>query len=208
MTNAMISTIYFDLGGVVFDFRPDKRLQKMATISGISEETLQAELFDSGFSDDCDAGVYSAQAMYLSACNRLSWTPSYQEFQHLWVGAFVPDVSVIALARILSASYKVGLLTNNPPILREVLTEIHADMERIFNPILFSGELRMMKPDVAIFHKAVEMAKCPADEILFIDDSTKHIQGAQQVGMKAIHFATTSSLVEELQRIGIELLNT
>lgn len=176
----------------------------MSSVSSISEETLQAELFDSGFSDKCDAGVYSAQEMYVDACERLSWTPSYQKFQHLWVSAFAPNVSVIGLARGLSTTYPVGLLTNNPPILREVLSEIHADMETIFAPILFSSELKMMKPDAAIFQKAVGMVKCSVDEVLFIDDSAKHIQAAQQVGMNTIHFTTTPSLVEELQRIGIQ----
>ena len=200
----MISVLYFDLGGVVFDFHPINRLQKMSQASGLSMERLQTTLFDSGFSDDCDAGLYSAEDMYLSACERLAWKPSYSDFQALWISAFSPNSSVIAVVRHLSTSYQIGLLTNNPPILREALSVIEADFDTLFNPILFSGELKVAKPEPAIFHLAVQAVNCPAEQILFIDDSLRHLEAAQQVGLNTIHFTTSTALKKDLERFGIQ----
>ena len=200
----MISFLYFDLGGVVFEFHPDNRIKEMSMESGISEVRLQMTLFDSGFADDCDAGLYSAKEMHIAACERLDWRPSYREFQNLWASAFVPSRPVMSVARRLSRRYRIGLLTNNPPLLREVLSDIEPDMETIFHPILFSGELKVMKPASTIFHHTIHAANCPAEKILFIDDSLQHLEAAQQVGLNTIHFTTAAALVKELQGFGIQ----
>lgn len=72
-----ISTVLFDLGDVLFRFNPDRRLQLMSSVSGISETILHARLWASGFSDECDAGRYTAQGMYRKACDLLDWHEEY-----------------------------------------------------------------------------------------------------------------------------------
>ena len=195
-----ITAIYFDLGNVVFNYDPAIRLDRLVAASGMDAETLQRILFDSGFSEQCDEGLYTAEAMYEEACGRLGWHPSFAEFQALWISVFTPNTEVIALARALSRTHKVGLLTNNPPILRRGLSSIHAGMEDIFDPMLFSGELKAKKPAEAIYRKAIDAMACAPGEILFIDDSSTYLRAARAFGIHTILYTTTPQLVEDLQQ--------
>jgi 2-haloacid dehalogenase len=72
-----------------------------------------------------------------------------------------------------------------------------------FQDILVSGEVRLIKPDPAIYQLFLERNRLNAESCLFIDDSEKNVAGAKAVGMKAVHFQSPEMLKEELHREGL-----
>ena len=87
--------------------------------------------------------------------------------------------------------------------MREALLDIEETMESLFDPILFSGELKVVKPNPEIFQLAIQAVDCPAEQILFIDDSLRHLEAAQYVGLHTIHFTTLAALKKELERFDL-----
>ena len=146
-----ISLILFDLGGVVCKFLPERRLKQLAWVSGMPATQIRELLWDSGFSKSCDRGDLSGAEMHQRACELLGWTTDYAGFRRAWASAFEPDPGVLALVRALRPHCKTGLLTDNPPVIKEALRHELGEVGLEFDFIGFSCELRSLKPDPAIF---------------------------------------------------------
>jgi len=72
------------------------------------------------------------------------------------------------------------------------------------NPAIFSGELKLLKPDPAIFHACLESLGQPAHETLFIDDREVNVTAARAVGMNGIVFQSIVQLQTELEPYGLD----
>src|SRR5262245_42670054 len=66
----------------------------------------------------------------------------------------------------LKGTYRLGLLTNIP---RSMFDRLLPDAT-IFDILLISSELKVVKPDPKIFELAIKRAECAPEEILFVDD--------------------------------------
>ena len=65
-SNAVIKAVVFDMDGVLCDYRIDRRLALLAEWSGRSADAIHAAIWRSGFEDDAERGVISAED-YLNA---------------------------------------------------------------------------------------------------------------------------------------------
>jgi hypothetical protein len=56
---AHLQFVFFDLGGVVCHFVPERRLAAFAAATRLRTEEIRDKLWDSDFCAQCDAGKYS-----------------------------------------------------------------------------------------------------------------------------------------------------
>lgn len=192
--------VLFDLGGVVCHFLPARRLAALAAATRLQPEDIQQCLWDSSFSAACDAGTYTASDMHAQICQRLGISFTRQEASRLWALAFEPNAEVLAIAAEVHQHVPTGLLTNNPPLLREALPQFLPEIERHFNPIIFSYQYGACKPNPTLYHAVVQTLVVSASQLLLIDDTLSNVQGAQAAGWQAIHFTNSSALREALGR--------
>jgi putative hydrolase of the HAD superfamily len=100
-----------------------------------------------------------------------------------------------------------GLLT---AILSNMGDNVLANMERTFDwlprfdVLVWSYQLRMAKPDQAIYRHVLSKLGTEPEETLFLDDRPVNVQAAQALGMKAIQFSTVEQLREELVAAGLD----
>jgi HAD superfamily hydrolase (TIGR01509 family) len=193
-----VTTVLFDLGDVVCRFRPQRRLEALAAASGLPAREIHARLWESGFSQACDSGQYTATTMYERACALLDWQPSYTEFQALWVQAFEPDEAVLSVVDRIRRQVRTGLLTNNPPLLLDALPAFLPQVHQRFEPLLFSYEFGTLKPSAALFTAVLARLRQPADTLLLIDDAAANVDGARAAGMQACVFTTVEALRVDL----------
>lgn len=108
------------------------------------------------------------------------------------------DENVIALIKELRASYTVGLLSNaSGPFLRRILQS--EQIEPLFDPILISGEVKMIKPSQEIFELLLRQLNLKPQQVVFIDDNPQHVVGAKKVGIDAIQYQNIDQLKQELK---------
>lgn len=107
---------------------------------------------------------------------------------------------MIERVRELKQAYKIGLLTNMGP---GTLDEIFHETERaeLFDSVVVSSEVGMIKPSRDIFELMSEQLGVPADETVFIDDRPVNVDGADRTGMKTILFTTNAQFETELARL-------
>ncbi len=74
-----------------------------------------------------------------------------------------------------------------------------------FRGIVVSGEIKLKKPDPAIFRHMLHTHALAARDCIFIDDSEKNVLGARGVGLHALHFTTPETLRQDLIEHGFTL---
>jgi HAD superfamily hydrolase (TIGR01509 family) len=78
------------------------------------------------------------------------------------------------------------------------LVQARYDFFALFDGMVVSGEIGMVKPDPAIYLHLLERFDLRAEETLFIDDSTINVAGAETAGLNAIHYRSAFQLRSEL----------
>jgi len=120
-----------------------------------------------------------------------------------WRRAFVLNPDVYRIAREVSLKTRVGLLTNNAPVLRAAFPTWFAEVEALFDPILFTYELGTSKPDPVAFKRVQENVNCTPGELMLIDDSRKNVEVARTLGWQTIHYVNPVDLAETLKTLGV-----
>ncbi len=202
---AIPKTILFDLGDVVCDFVPERRLSAFAQSTGREVDELAEMFWHSGFSARCDVGEYTAEQM-LSVINQYT-KMDFDEAQlmAIWSQAFETNGAVLRIAQRLSAAINVGMLTNNAPVLRNALPIWFPEIESLFEPVLFSCELMATKPEPELFAQVENRIGVSGSQLMLIDDSPKNVAAALAAGWQAIHFDNADLLVASLQESGLLL---
>ncbi|HEX4786787.1 MAG TPA: HAD family phosphatase [Candidatus Sulfotelmatobacter sp.] len=109
------------------------------------------------------------------------------------------------MAKLHSSGIKLGLLSNMHP---EMVAHCRKQFPWIkdFDFVTFSGEVRLIKPDRAIYEHALRGLGVEASEALFLDDREVNIRAAHALGLHALRFESTGQLRRELKSAGFPIL--
>lgn len=85
----------------------------------------------------------------------------------------------------VSKRYKLAIISNDSSRWSKYLRE-KFDINKYFDVISISGDLKIQKPDPRIFELTVEKLGVRAEECLYVDDRRRNLGAAQSLGMKAV----------------------
>ena len=199
----MIAIALFDLGDVVARWDPSPRLAEYARRSGLSVDEVRRRLAQDDFWGDTDRGVYSADEMHEQICARLGVAFTRDELLGLQALAFRLEPAVLRIAEELSLRLRVGILTNNAPLLREAVPRHFPELARSFAPILYSFEFGHTKPAQALFEAVARALALAPRDIFFADDQPRHVAAARLSGWDAVRFESASQLRGALVERGL-----
>lgn len=91
-----------------------------------------------------------------------------------------------------SAGLPIGILTNNVKEFRELWWPL-MDFENIFDTIVDSHEVKMRKPNPAIYHLTMERLGAVPHRTAFLDDLLANVEAANALGMHGVHVEEDSS---------------
>ena len=104
----------------------------------------------------------------------------------------------IDLLRKLSEKYDVYMLSNNNPIAtrraEEMFREAGFTMEGDFKKCYISYQMKMLKPSAEFYKAVIDDISLPAEEMLFIDDSQKNVDAANDAGLPAVYYEPGTDL--------------
>lgn len=129
----------------------------------------------------------------------LGHRPHLHHFRHMFFDALDPNEQMLALMRELKdEGLKMALLTNNvrewEPLWRSMLP-----VDEIFEEVVDSAYVGCRKPEARIYELTLERIGMPAESCLFIDDIHTNVEGAEAVGMNAIHFRGNEQAIPEIR---------
>ena len=200
----MIDTVISDLGRVVLWFDNNVFLSKLAARAGRPFDEVKAAVHgDLGLIRAFDGGAVTPAGFLQRVTSAAGATLAYDDFYAIYNDIFTPNGPVIdVLGRIKRAGYRTLLLSNVDP-------ERFAFIRRRFPEILFfdayvlSSELKLLKPDPAIYRAAARSAGSEPGRCVFIDDMEENVAGAEDAGLSGIHYRPGTDLEGELKKLGL-----
>lgn len=184
---SMIKNIVFDLGGVLVDFNPQKRLAYH--FEEKYHDLIFQNVYNSAEWKAMDKGTLTLEEAYEAMCSRL---PS--EF-HEKVRCIVfnhedempPIDEMYPIVRSLKENgYNLYLLSNCPDWFDSYKKSVPAC--DFFDGFIISACYNQSKPDKDIYYTLFNEFNLKADECFFIDDSKANTDAAENIGMKSFCF--------------------
>src|SRR5262245_29226351 len=193
------------MDGVLCRYRIDRRLALLAAWSGRTPDAIHAAIWRSGFEDEAERGLLSADDYLKGFGERMGYPLSAEQWVEARRAAIEPDAGVLALAQHLGTARPVGMLTNNPLLLKRHIAEVFPAVAAIFGPrAVFSAELGRCKPEPDAFHRlATRLAVAPG-EILYLDDDATYVAGARAAGLLADRVDGATAVRASLASHGLE----
>lgn len=184
----MIRAIIFDCFGVLVGQGFDATY-RMAGGDPVADRAFVADILGAA-----NLGLISSAEMTKSICARLEID------QNRWDSAVAkteqPDRALLDYIKTLKDTYKVAILSNaNRGTLDRKFSREQLD---IFDTVVVSAEVGMIKPDRAIYELTAERLGVAPLECVFTDDSPGYCRGAEQAGMTAIHYHHQAQFEQEL----------
>jgi putative hydrolase of the HAD superfamily len=201
--------IVFDLGGVVYRWRPEEILMRRLPSRAPTREAA-AVLVDTFFQSldgdwsEFDRGTLEADALAERTARRLGF--GLDETRTV-IGA-VPDElqplpDTVALAeRLRARGHALHFLSNMPRPYARALTA-RDDLFRLFDGGVFSSHVGLIKPEAAMFTHAARAFGADPRELLLLDDAPRNVAAARGLGWQALLFRDASSCARELEALGI-----
>lgn len=112
--------------------------------------------------------------------------------------AEVLDERLIEFAKSLKPVYKIALLSNVSSKSYLVGKFDNYDIDELFDVVVASGDEGVIKPDERIYKITAERLGVPPEECVMVDDIEDFCLAAEEVGMKSVHFKSTSQLIEDI----------
>lgn len=103
------------------------------------------------------------------------------------------------IKELKSKNYKIGLLSNNSLGLNQRIKD--KDLTEFFDTIVISGETGYQKPQPEIFKILADKLGIKINELLFIDDTKKSLEGAKIIGYTPILFIDNKKLEEDISKV-------
>ncbi len=194
-------TIVFDLGAVLIDWDRRHLYRKMFNGRTAELDHFLDNVCTLAWNAEMDAGRPFTDAITAKIAEFPQYEPYITAYQSRWEEMTVGSISgtVEILAELRQAGYPTAALSNwsveTFPLVRP-----RFEFLNWFDEIVLSGEVKVNKPDPAIYHILLERINREPQDCIFIDDSLSNIQAARQLGFQAIHFQSPAQLRSDLKK--------
>ena len=203
MSVPKIPSIIFDFGGVLLDWNPHHLYHRFFH----DQSEIDRFLSEINFPDwnlQQDKGRPFSQGVAELSVKFPHYSHLIRAYHEYWEESIVGPIngSVEILRRLKKARYSIYGLSNWSAETFPIAYNKY-DFFRLFDGIVISGEVKVTKPDPAIFEIILKLINRPAMECLFIDDSETNTSIAKKLGFAAIHFKSPDQLELELKNLNI-----
>jgi HAD superfamily hydrolase (TIGR01509 family) len=204
MAKTRIEAVIFDVGNVLYGWDPDSFLVRQIA----DDEARMRFVDDVGlwqWHDTLDAG-----RPYAEAAAELS--EKFPEYAHLiaaWSDRFGETITgpvpgVHALVEALDANgVPLYAITNFSADFWPPFHERERAFFRRFRDIVVSGEVKLLKPDPAIYYLSLDRFGLRPRDALFVDDRMINVDAAEAIGMRGHLFTTAEDLRDRLEAEGL-----
>lgn len=203
-----IKNIIFDLGGVIIDINYPKTAHTFEQFGAINFNELYTQSKQDSLFDDFETGKMSAKQFRQTLCQKLNLDITDDQFDQAW-NAMLLDLpgERLEFIKSLRAQYRVFLFSNTNAIHLSKVFEIsknqngHNNFYDIFEKQYYSHLIGYKKPHQSSFETILKENDLVPEETIFIDDTHKHVLGAREAGIHAIHLTEMFSIFDTLDFI-------
>ena len=199
-TSSSPSAVIFDVGNVLYGWDPQSFLARQ-----IPEDEARLRFIEDvdlwGWHDKLDSGRPFDEA----AAELSEKFPDYAAYISAWGRLFGDTITdpVPGMHEIVEALEERGVplfaITNFSADFWPAFRKREDAFFRRLRDVVVSGEVRLLKPDPAIYYLALDRFGLKPAEALFVDDRKINVEGAEAVGMRGHLFTDAEGLRSRLE---------
>ena len=197
-----IKAIIFDFGGVLLNWDPRNLYQHYFPNQPQAMEAFLTEIDFYNWNAQQDKGRSFSDAIAIHSARfpkRAHLIRAYYEHWEDSVTGAIPG-TVDILHKLKQKGYPLYGLSNWSAETFPRARHKYSFFD-LFDDIILSGDVKLIKPDLAIFNLLLDKIRYSAPECLLIDDSLANINAAKKLGFVTIHFTSPGQLQTELQKL-------
>ncbi|MDP1760258.1 MAG: HAD family phosphatase [Candidatus Woesebacteria bacterium] len=196
--------IGFDYGGVIAGPTGSKFSEAICALFNITKEKFREVYFrHNTILNDGDMTYTELWTIFAQEIGQPEKTEDLLKLVAEWPTHRINEDVLELTQKLKNAGYKIGMLSNNNFANKEIM--LKGGLEKIFNPLLISSEIKASKPWPEAYKIFAEKMGFPPEEIIFIDDGERNIINAREFGFTGIVFINYKSLIAELSDLGVKL---
>jgi len=174
--------------------------QKLAERFNMDYDEIDMAVFGSASARRASVGEITEDEHWSAVFKRIKQPASQmQVFRNNFFGGDIIDHNLVEYIRSLRGKFHTGLISNAWSGLRKFITE--EKLIDLFDTIIISAEIGVVKPSAKIYEVALEQAKVGAGEAVFVDDVHANIEGCEKVGMKGVLFKDPQESLNHLKQL-------
>ena len=199
-----VTIALFDLGRVVLDWEPSRLYDKIFA-DPTERDWFLANVCTMDWHTQNDCGASFAE----TTPPLIDKFPQYEHAIRAWSGRWmemfdgyvdgVPELMDRLQARQVPLYALSNMTSETWPWHLEAFPKL-----AMFRDVIVSGDVKLVKPDPAIYRLTLERMGNPAPEdVIFIDDSAVNIEAASRLGFRTHHFSGSHGLERALLETGL-----
>ena len=186
-----IKNLIFDVGGVLINLNRQRCIDSFKALGLSHVEDLIDPFAQQGIFMQLEKGLISPAEFRDNIREQIGHPVTDEQIDTAW-NHFLVDLPAYKLEALLDLRkhYRVYLLSNTNKIhwdwsSAHVFRYKGYSEKDYFDEIFLSYEMKLAKPDVAIFEAVLEGVSIRAGETLFVDDSEANCKAAESLGISA-----------------------
>lgn len=176
--------VIFDCFGVIFGEVAPLFLRKF--LPEEEADSLKEKLFV-----PADLGEVTYDELMSNMAQALGMTK--EDMIPQWEELFVLREEIVTVIRKIREHYDVALLSNAPMGVVEGLLDKY-ELWELFDKTVVSCNVKMAKPDKAIYKYCISLFEKQYDKVYMIDDNLVNLEDLPSIGITPIHFSSVKDL--------------
>ncbi len=201
-TLSTVSTLLFDLGGVLFELSGAAVVCRWSR-DNLTPRELKEKWLMSSSVRDFESGRIGFFEFRDQLKAELNLSVAHDEFTRVfkgWITGLYPGAE--ALLERLSSRYDLACFSNTNPVHWEILVRDYRLLD-FFGDTFASFKMGMVKPDTEAFRYVIDRLAVPASSIAFFDDSQANVDAALACGLRAFCVSGVDGVASVLNRSGL-----
>ena len=194
--------LVFDLGGVVFTWEPEQLIQKIFSDYN-ARQRVREDIFQHADWAELDRGTLDREEAIQGAILRTGLpTADVEALLYRIPDLLVPIPETLNLLQHLKdkTSHKLFVLSNMHLASIHYIEQMYSFWD-LFDGIVISGVVGMIKPEPEIFRLILDRYDLYAPETLYLDDNPENILAARRQGIQSVHFEKNPVSIEKIRSV-------
>lgn len=202
-----IHTIIFDFGNVLLDIDLNLTMNALHELGIIDINPQNIHPQNSGIFLQSEVGAISTDTFLetLRQQSTLTPKPSKEQVLAAWNALLLPyDYKRFEMVEELRKNYTVILLSNTNKPHHDFFEQRFADdnhfagktFRECFDTVYYSDEIRLRKPDVAIYRTIQNLKNLNPGRTLFIDDTAENLIEPRKLGWSTYHLQKPETVLD------------
>ena len=195
-----IKSIIFDLGAVLLNISYQKTIEEFDKLGIKNSSTFYSKKLQTNIFNLLETGEIS-ESDFIKEIQKQCTEATNTQILYAW-NAMLLDLPLhrVELLKQLKKDFNLYLLSNTNSIhITEFENKIgskqYKEFYQLFDKVYYSHKIGHRKPNAEAFKLIIEENNLIAEEILFIDDSPQHIDGAKKLGIKTYHLLDNEDVI-------------